>query len=306
MQKFTVLFLFFLGSRFASATTDLSAQFTFSETTDDAKVGNFVSSESGFSTLTYWIEGPTGLILIDTQFLLSMAEKAIATAEKHTGKKVVAAFVLHPNPDKFNGVEVFKKHNIRVITSKAIMKEIPAVHELRKSWFYDRFKPDYPVNAPVIETVENSPGKKDLKMTLAGTEVTLHFLGKGCSEAHLAIEWNKHLFVGDLVTNDYHSWLELGFVEEWIKRIQELQALQPSWVHPGRGPGGDYSLLDQQLHYLKTVDKITKTVTKKIKNPEKATEALESQIIAAFPGYRNEIFVSNGVEALVKNATKKK
>lgn len=35
----------------------------------DPRVGTYISSTWGFSTASYWIEGPTGLVLIDTQFL---------------------------------------------------------------------------------------------------------------------------------------------------------------------------------------------------------------------------------------------
>lgn len=277
-------------------------QATHPESADDAKVGSYVSSENGFSTATFWIEGPEGLILLDTQFLRSAAVEAIQTAEKYTGKKALAAFVLHPNPDKFNGTEVFKKHGIRVLTSSAILQKIPAVHRLRKSWFFERFKPDYPEDAPEIEALNERLGEKTRKMSLAGTEITLHFLGPGCSDHHLAIEWKKHLFVGDLVTNNYHSWLELGRVDAWIARIQELQRLAPDWVHPGRGPSGSDSLLVQELHYLKTVRQIVRTGVAKAHTRKQAQVQIEDQILKSFPGYRNSLFVSNGVEALVEHA----
>src|SRR5579884_751926 len=72
----------------------------------DARVGRYVSSNWGFSTNSYWIEGPEGLVVVDTQFLPSAAAEMVSWAEQATGKKVVLAVVLHPNPDKFNGTEV--------------------------------------------------------------------------------------------------------------------------------------------------------------------------------------------------------
>ena len=274
-------------------------QVTHPETGDDTKVGAYISSQRGFSTATYWIEAPEGLILIDTQFLTSAAEAAIQAATKHTGKKIVAAFILHANPDKFNGAEVFKKAGARVITSNAIRNQIPAVHTLRKSWFYDRFKPDYPESAPEVEGLNEKSGEKSRKLTIAGTELVLHFLGRGCSEAHLVIEWKGHLFVGDLVANDYHSWLELGFVDAWGHRIEELMEINSEWIHPGRGPTGDASLLEQQLHYLKTVSSIVK-VNSKMRNRKLAREKVEAKILEAFPGYRYPLFVSRGIDALVR------
>src|SRR5438309_652995 len=63
----------------------------------DARVGTYVSSVKGFVTSSYWIEGPDGLVVIDTQFLTSAATELLDWAERATGKKVVLAVVLHPN-----------------------------------------------------------------------------------------------------------------------------------------------------------------------------------------------------------------
>jgi glyoxylase-like metal-dependent hydrolase (beta-lactamase superfamily II) len=72
---------------------------------DDPAVGTYVSKPWGFNTSSYWIEGPKGLVVIDTQFLPSAAAEAVHWAEKLTSKKATHALVLHANPDKFNGTE---------------------------------------------------------------------------------------------------------------------------------------------------------------------------------------------------------
>ncbi|HLL53067.1 MAG TPA: hypothetical protein VK447_05935, partial [Myxococcaceae bacterium] len=93
----------------------------FAEPVDpDPRVGTYVSSSWGFNTSSYWIEGPEGLILIDTQFLLSAADEFVTWAEKVTGKKAVLAIVLHANPDKFNGTSVLRKRGIKVVTSAQV------------------------------------------------------------------------------------------------------------------------------------------------------------------------------------------
>src|SRR5262245_53399149 len=94
-----------------------------------ARVGAYVSSNSGFSTNSFWIEGPEGLVLVDTQFLPSAAVEMVEWAERATGKKAVLAFVLHANPDKFNGTAALQQRGIRVLTSADVKKHIPSVHE---------------------------------------------------------------------------------------------------------------------------------------------------------------------------------
>jgi len=41
------------------------------------RVGRYVSSKWGFSTVSYWIEGPEGVVVIDTQFLPSAAAELV-------------------------------------------------------------------------------------------------------------------------------------------------------------------------------------------------------------------------------------
>lgn len=212
-------------------------------------VGEYTSSWNGFRTSSYWIEGPSGLILIDTQFLLSAAEEFVNTAERVTGKKAVLAVVLHPNPDKFNGTGVLQKRGIRVVTSDQVLAKIPAVHKLRLGWFYKKFAPDYPKDVSLPESF----GAKTTELEAAGLKLKLHVMGAGCSEAHVVAQVKDLVFVGDLVTRGFHSWLELGLLDEWLKRLDEIRELEPTLVHTGRGGTVEPEHLDWQENYLRTV-----------------------------------------------------
>jgi glyoxylase-like metal-dependent hydrolase (beta-lactamase superfamily II) len=264
----------------------------------DGWLGKYVSSWKGFRTNSYWIEGPDGLILIDTQFLLSDGAEAVTLAETVTGKRVVAAIVLHPNPDKFNGAAALQQRGVEVLTSAQIAALIPAVHELRHGWFYERFKPDYPDQAPTL----TSFGAATTELDLAGTKVLAHVLGPGCSEAHVVLEYQKHLFVGDLVAGMGHGWLELGLLDEWLLRLAELQALEPAQVHPGRGPSGGAELLARQTAYLEAVVALVEQEKPRASTTgdEKAAalERVKERLFAAYPGYAFGRFVEIGLPAV--------
>ncbi len=258
-----------------------------------APVTEFVAIPWGFSTTSYWIEGPTGLVAIDTQFLPSEAERMIATASLRTGKKFVLAIVLHANPDKFNGTAVFQKHGIPVVTSQQVKDLLPEVHEKRLRAFYERYQPDYPKELPQ----PSSFGSATTELKAGGLVLKAHVLGAGCSEAHVAIEWDKHLFVGDLVANKSHSWLEIGKTDQWLRRLSELRALSPRFIHPGRGRSGGPELLGAQEKYLQEVISVVAEEKPSLPPDEAAMERAKSRIRAAYPGHDYAVFLDIGMPA---------
>ncbi|RKG99115.1 MBL fold metallo-hydrolase [Corallococcus sp. CA053C] len=216
----------------------------------DLRVGEYVSSQWSLQTASYWIEGPEGLVLIDTQLLPSALRKELAFAKEVTGKEVKLALILHPTPDRFNGTALLKELGVPVLTSDPVRARIPAVHE---KWAPTLFKKYWNGRYPRKLVLADSFGDSTRELSAAGLTLKAHVLGAGSSQAHVVIEWEGHLFTGDLVARDTHPWFEEGRVDEWLQRLDELRALKPKWIHPGRGLPGGPELLDAQTEYLQAV-----------------------------------------------------
>ncbi len=277
-----------LASSFASGCAPVAAPVSAR-----SPVTEMTSNAWGFSTQSYWIEGPAGLVAIDTQFLPSEAERMITTAEKSTGKKFALAIVLHANPDKFNGTATFQRHGIKVVTSKQVKDLLPSVHEKRTRAFYDRYAPDYPKELPAPDVF----GDKDTTIEAAGLKLNLHVMGAGCSESHVVVEWEKHAFVGDLVGNRVHSWLEIGKTDEWLLRLAEIGKLAPTVVHPGRGKTGGPELLVNERAYLEKVISIVAGEGPTTPVDEAKLGRAKEKIVAAYPGYGFPVFLEIGLPA---------
>ncbi len=262
----------------------------------DTRVGTYVSVPRGFDTSSYWIEGPDGLVLIDTQFLPSSTVELADAAERLTGKKIALAIVLHPNPDKFNGTATLQQRGVKVVTSAQVAALIPEVHKLRTQWFYQRYKPDYPKETPRPEVF----GDATTTLEAAGLKLTAHVLGPGCSGAQVVIEHEGHLFVGDLVANRNHAWMELGLLDEWQARLATLKALNPKFVHPGRGASGGPELLDAQAAYLERVRAIVGEAQPKGALDKPTMARLEKAIQDAYPGYGYPYFLKIGLPGVWK------
>jgi glyoxylase-like metal-dependent hydrolase (beta-lactamase superfamily II) len=268
----------------------------------DPQVGTFVSSAWGFETSSYFIEGPEGLVLVDTQFHPSTARRFVEWAEATTGKRAVLAVVLHANPDKFNGTRVLQERGIRVVTSEAVRALIPDVHRRRFAAFWESNKPDYPQAAAAPDGLgKPTPGGignlGTHEIRAAGLVLKAHLLGPGCGAAHLALQHRGHLFVGDLVASGVHAWLEIGRTDQWLERLAELGRLSPKRVHPGRGPSGDAGLLARQAEYLRRVIALV-AAEKPSGEPDKnALSRVQAKLDARYPGYGYGIFLRFGLPA---------
>jgi glyoxylase-like metal-dependent hydrolase (beta-lactamase superfamily II) len=254
----------------------------------DRRVGQFISSQWSFNTSSFWIEGPEGLILIDAQFLPTAVQKEINFAERATGKKAVLAIVLHPNPDRVNGTSYLQERGIRVVTSEQVRELIPAIHERWSPAFFEKYRYS---SYPRTLTVPESFGGNTQELSAGGITIKAHVLGAGCSQAHVVVEWEGHLFVGDLVANRSHGWFENGRVDEWLKRLDELRALRPKWIHPGHGFTGGPELLDQQAEYLNTVTAAVAAEEPRGLSTSEAMARITSRVIQRHPDRAHQFFL---------------
>lgn len=259
----------------------------------DPRVGTFVSTPWGFSTSSYWIEGPSGLILVDAQFLPSAAERSVAVAEEITGKRVELAIVLHANPDKYNGTGVLRARGIRVVSARQVVEQIPTVDEERRRFFAERYRPDYPESLALPEVF----GETTQHLHAGGVTVTAHVLGAGCSNAHVVVEFDGHVFPGDLIANRNHSWLKEADIDAWLARIGEMRAMRPRHVHPGRGPSGGVDLLDAEARYLELAQRLVREATPRLPPDQSAIDAIIARIEQEYPGYGFAVFLRLGIPA---------
>jgi Metallo-beta-lactamase superfamily len=246
-------------------------------------VGIYTAPAKSFSTASYWIEGREGVVLIDTQFL---------------PKEGIAAVEL-----KFNGTYLLQQRGIKVITSAQVAALIPAVHAIRWSWFGVEYAPDYPKDAAKPEVF----GDRSVDLVIDGLAMTLHVLGKGASGAHVVAQYKESVFVGDLINPNNHAWLELGYIGEWLTRLEEVRGMRAATVYPGRGQVGGAGLIQGQADYLKQV---RQWVQAEFVPGEKSElswltkQRLQRKIESTYPQLGYPIFMRDGLPAVWKNEQK--
>ncbi len=262
---------------------------------NDYQIGAFHSRLNEIGSKSYWIEGPHGVVLVDTQFLLSDANEFIDIAESITGKKVLMAIVLHASADRFNGVSALQKRGIEVVSSQQVVDEIEQVDKQARERYAARYADDYP---PVV-ALPVAKWKATQEFDVAGLRLKTYVIRDGESNAHVLIGIDDRLFVGNLVQNRYHADLELGKSEQWLERLEEIRRFTPANViYPGKGYAMNANvLLDQQEAYLRFVRKTIAEFYTGGQISEQDIRDISKQIKLRYTDYAGDSVLSRGVRA---------
>jgi glyoxylase-like metal-dependent hydrolase (beta-lactamase superfamily II) len=293
------------------------------------RIIEFKSGPEGFDTRTFFYEGEHEVVAFDSQFTPELAKQSIAYLRTLTNKPISWLVITHPNPDKFNGAGVFKKEGARVISSKHTADKIPGVQAYKEYYFVEIAKMfakgTYPQPTSVDQTFEK---KMDIVLR-GGQRIKLRELsepGVSSTQTVAYIESENALFVGDLIHNKAHAWLEGGImngkptptIDGWISDLNELQALYPpqTMVYGGRGLSETLQAsVKEQIEYLKTAVLIINNYFKKLgasvqdfngPNASALYKELTKEFQNKFPEYDLAYMIEYGSYGLVQHELQKK
>lgn len=255
---------------------------------NDYQIGRYTAPVKAYSTNSYWIAGPEGVVLIGAQYRPSAALEAVDVAESYSGKKVVLAIVLHPTPDQFNGTQALKDRGIRVVSAQSVIDAIPDAHN--KTWpvLYQRMKPDYPDALVLPEAMWT----ETVEFNAAGLSMKAYVVRGAMSAAHLLIDFDGHLFTGGLISDGAHIWPG-GDTGRWLERLEEIRKfVNPRVIHPGRGHAmAGETLLARQERYLRVVQKAVADVYSGGEITDQDKKDIKAAIVQQYPDYAFDRFL---------------
>ena len=203
----------------------------FAETALTVKVYN--APATSFNVNSTLIMGEKDAILLDTGFTRSDAYK-IAANVLDSGKNLKTIFISQADPDYYFGAEVL--HDIfpdaQVLSSKAVLEEI-------------KHKVDSKVAFWSPQMGNNAPRKPFLPTLMTGNTLTLEdkaieVRGTTGTLANRPYVWIPSIktIAGDVNTYaGMHVWTADSATptlrSAWIKRLDEMKALQPTTFVPG-------------------------------------------------------------------------
>ena len=232
-------------------------------------VHSYVAPEAAFANNTHIIETENKLVLIDTQFLLPMAQDYRAYADS-LGKPIERLVITHEHPDHFLGSAAFADVPVQALEAVSSAIEANGQQEVdeKRAQFGDAIASTF----VVPEVLE--PGAADID----GVEFVFQAVMNAEAETQVVTKLPAHgvVSVGDIVYSGVHLILA-GQPPTWIKALQDLQAEidQYSVVLPGHGTSTNTDSYDANIAWLSKAGEFMGTA--------KTGDEFKSGLVETFP-----------------------
>ncbi|NBD31432.1 MAG: MBL fold metallo-hydrolase [Cyanobacteria bacterium] len=215
-------------------------------------ISGYTTDSFGNHTVNnYWLEGDNGIVLIDTQWRISDATRALEALQEKTNKPVTNILITHAHTDHFGGIEAFlNAYELKpriygaYDTARSIHHDEQGFIANRQEQFGEDVLQEIFTFDEIIEDGET--------LNLQGIEMqTLTFYSNEATATTVFyLPSEKALFTGDIVNNKVLPVFYQGNLDGWITQLELLKSYFPEaeTIYPGHGkPGAAETLINAEI-----------------------------------------------------------
>jgi len=213
----------------------------------------YTAGENGLFVNSYLLETPNGVVVVDTNLLVSdIAALRARLVALH--KPLLGIFVTHAHPDHFNGVaELVRERAVPVHATVGVAKTIREIADAKRAQWAPVYGSEWPAETYYPDT-ELRDGET---VSIDGLTMTAHELGEGESHADSYFlvripEAEPVAFIGDLAFHGTHPYTADGHTTAWLATLDRLltELAGVRRLLPGHGRPAGIELLAEQRRYV--------------------------------------------------------
>jgi glyoxylase-like metal-dependent hydrolase (beta-lactamase superfamily II) len=216
-------------------------------------IHTYRAAEPGLCVNSYLVEGESGIVMVDTNLLVSDIE-ALRARLRALKKPLLAILVTHPHPDHFNGVaRLVHDREVPVYAAASVGRVIEDIAEEKR----ERWTPTYGAEWPDETYYPNSLLADRAEVRLGELAFTVRELGPAESHAdsYFLLSAGSHrpvAFTGDLAFHGTHPYAADGHTTAWLAALDILagELAGVGTLYPGHGDPGPPAVFAEQRHYL--------------------------------------------------------
>ena len=219
----------------------------------DCTVHMYTAAESGLFVNSYLLETATGVVVVDTNLLVSDIDALRARLDA-LHKPLLGIFLTHAHPDHFNGtLALVRDREVPVYATGAVAKVIREIADAKRA----QWGPVYGAQWPTETYYPNTELSDGEVVSFDGLTVTAHDLGAGESHADSYLlahpaGGEPFAFIGDVAFHGTHPYTADGHTAAWLATLDRLVAELAGTrrLLPGHGSPTGVDVLAEQRRYL--------------------------------------------------------
>jgi glyoxylase-like metal-dependent hydrolase (beta-lactamase superfamily II) len=265
-------------------------------------IHTYRAAEPGLFVNSYLVEAEAGVVLVDTNLLVSDIE-ALRARLSALGKPLLAILVTHPHPDHFNGVfGLVQDKEVPVYATAGVARVIEEIADAKRQ----QWSPVYGAQWPAKTYYPNSTLADGAQVRFGELSFTVRELGPAESHADCyflltADDGATVAFTGDLAFNGMHPYTADGHSARWLAALDVLagELAGVGTLYPGHGDPAGAGVLAEQRRYLLCYRELIRRLSGGQDTvPQDARAELEKTMRAFLPGAPLTWMISLGADAV--------
>jgi glyoxylase-like metal-dependent hydrolase (beta-lactamase superfamily II) len=216
-------------------------------------IHTYRAAEAGLWVNSYLVESESGVVVVDTNLLVSDIE-ALQARLRALKKPLLAVLVTHPHPDHFNGVlGLVRDREVPVYAAASVGHVIEEIAEAKRA----QWEPVYGAEWPSETYYPNSLLADGDQVRLGELVFTVRELGPAESHADsyflLSADGSPAVaFTGDLAFHGTHPYTADGHTAAWLAALDVLsdELAGVGVLYPGHGDPAAPAMFTEQRRYL--------------------------------------------------------
>ncbi|MGG6269858.1 MBL fold metallo-hydrolase [Leptolyngbya sp. AN03gr2] len=261
----------------------------------------YASPPEAFLVNSFLIETPNGVVVIDTQFLVTPA-KTLKQKITALGKPILGVIITHPHPDHYNGTAILLEglETIPIYSTEATYEGVKATETPKREFWTPTYQEEYP-KSTLLPTHIVTPGKP---LIFDGVALLLDDLGAGEASDITVIYLPEHrqLIASDLVYYRVHPWLAEGRSQQWLKQLELVKERYSEAIQVFNGHGEHSTLqgLDEQVDYITSFRDLVDQYRQEDRVGETQKAEIRKIMLETYPTYPLDFLIEMNVDGVAK------